>query len=135
MQSLIAWAPERMETLGAIEVKAGSRLNRQSDLNHLGFRVGQMARAANPDGLVQAQNLLMEAGLLDLPMQDAEQAGSILVWENAAVQSRLRELAIPGPLLDQPRVLRSNPAAVEALRATTLPMWASELAASLIERD
>ena len=135
MPSLVAWAPEGQEVIGAIEVKQGSLLTRDDYLLHLGFRVRQMAMEAAPDELAQAESLLMEAGLLDVPMDDPEQAGAMLVWENAQVQTRLRELGIPGALVTEPRILRSNPAAVEALKATTLPMWATELAASLIERD
>lgn len=129
MNSLKAWAPKGLETLGAVEVKTGALLSPQAYWNHLGFRLKALAEEATPEELEQASSLLMAAGLLDLPLE-VEQAGTLLLWENPAMQARLMEAGLPGDLLAQGRILKDDPLARSALVETTLNGWAMEAAGS-----
>jgi hypothetical protein len=130
--TLLAWAPQDQPSLGAIEVAKSERLTPPAYWNHLGFRLKALAKSAAPEELAQASEAMMQAGLLDAPIEP-EQAGTMLLWENPAVQARLQAMGVPGPMPMMP-ILRSDPQALAALETVTLADWATELAAALTER-
>lgn len=134
MTRLMAWAPKGLETVGAVVVPAGTILLPQTYLDKLGWRVRKMAMEADPLEMAQASDLLMQAGLLETALDDPDQAAAMLIWENLEMQTHLQEMGVPGPVLDEGQILSSDPAAEQAIRSTTLPMWAMEVACNRADR-
>lgn len=130
----LAWAPIGRELLGAIVVERGKQLTDESYFHNLGFRLREMALNADPAGLESASQMLMECGALGAPLI-AEQAGSMLIWENHVIRSKLADLGVPGPLLDEPPVEQLNQEAEYAIAGVTLDMWAMELAGAMRNWD
>ena len=132
MAAMMAWAPEGQEPLGAIPVPMGTTLNNQRYWNLLGVRLKQMAKESSPQEIREASELMARSNLMDQYL-DETQVPQMMLWENPEVKRRLIGLGVPGEFPE--RVLRNNKQAQMALENVTLLEWATEIAATLVDRD
>ncbi len=133
--NLKAWAPKGLETLGAIQVTATQTLNRDNYLAILADRLQSLAEA-NPEDVAQASEILVDAGLLQAPLEEGNpqnKVGNQILWDNEEMTLHLHKMGVPGIL--PPKVVISNKVAQEALDQTSLLMWATEAVDSLIHRE
>jgi hypothetical protein len=130
-QRLIAWAPLGRETLGAVLGVKGQPLNPGTYPLLLAYRLKDLVEVAPEDDLQQASDLLMEAGLMDLPLERARAAAQIT--ESPGVMQLLASKRIPGQ--GMPRTLEENDEeAMEEISETSLIQWVYELVSGRIDR-
>lgn len=129
----VAWAPTGQEVLGAIQLPMKQSLNPQSYLELLRQRLDDLAEDVDQTDLTQVSDLLMEAGLLAMPLEQPGPLGRQILLDNEEMLMHLRSLGIPGemPL----RVAISNKAAQTAFDQTSLLGWTLEAVSGLIHRE
>ena len=132
MATMMAWAPDGQESLGAIQVPMGTALSNQRYWNLLGVRLKRMAQESSREELSEVSELMVRASLMDQYL-DESQVPQMMLWDNPEVRRRLIGQGVPGEFPE--RVLRNNKQAQMALDNVTLLEWATELAVPMFERD
>ena len=132
MATMMAWAPDGQESLGAIQVPMGTALINQRYWNLLGVRLKRMAQESSREELSEVSELMVRASLMDQYL-DESQVPQMMLWDNPEVRRRLIGQGVPGEFPE--RVLRNNKQAQMALDNVTLLEWATELAVPMFERD
>ena len=133
--TLLAWAPKGREVVGAVQVTPTQVMNKDNYLTLLANRLQELATEA-PEDLDQVSELLVEAGLIAIPLdpEDEMKLGyQILFREDEGMQERLDELGIPGRMPS--RVETNNPAAQKAVEEATLLSWAMKITSGMIHRE
>jgi hypothetical protein len=126
-----AWAPKGLEVMGSVLLPTAQVLTNNLYLERLRERVDEME--SDPSDLQQASDLLVEAGLLQFPLDPQESLGRQMVTDNESMQEHLRTLGIPGEL--PLKAVFSNKAAQSAIDQTSLIAWTLEAVSGRIRRE
>lgn len=132
MPEWIAWAPAGREALGAAIAVKGQQLNRDLYPLLLRKRLQWLVEEADATDLREVSDLLLEAGLMVVPLERETAAKQIT--ESEEVMAHLASLGIPGKAMP-PVLMSSNPAAEEAFVDHSLVQWTHLLVSGLIDRS